>query len=70
MLPVTVEEGGETIYNDRQRPFLQSISTEYCHVVWNSTTYQKLFGLYLLATITMASFESFSIGYTPHDALG
>jgi hypothetical protein len=32
--------------------------------------HQKLFGLYLLATVMMASFESSSTGYTPYAALG
>jgi hypothetical protein len=32
--------------------------------------YQKLLGLYLLATMTMATFESPSMGYTPKAALG
>ena len=32
--------------------------------------YQKLFGLYLFATSTIASLESPSIGYTPYDAFG
>lgn len=32
--------------------------------------YQKLFGLYLLATMRRAIFESSSIGYTPYEALG
>lgn len=35
-----------------------------------SYSYQKLLGLYLLATMMMASFESSSIGYTPYAALG
>jgi hypothetical protein len=34
------------------------------------SSYQKLFGLYLLATITIATLESDSMGYAPHDAFG
>lgn len=32
-------------------------------------SYQKLLGLYLLATIRMATLESDSIGYAPNEAL-
>lgn len=44
--------------------FRQPSSFPSVHVC-SGNPHQKLLGLYLLATVMMANFESFSIGYTP-----
>lgn len=51
------------MYKERQRPFLGLVSHAPHYLM--KVAYQKLFGLYLLATRRMAIFESPSMGYTP-----
>ena len=77
--PSRALEDGSNTYRDRQRPFLfdglaplsaRSPRDLPVQVRFRVNTHQKLLGLYLLATMIIATLVSFSIGYAPYAALG
>lgn len=64
MLPVIEPVEGSIVYCDRHRPVLITVS--YSLIGRRACAAdQKLFGLYLFATSTSATFESLSHGKTP-----